>query len=226
MRYLQAVHETGSRVTHDVKNLLQSLDALCHAATESGQAESESREFAGLVRRQLPQIAQRLRLTLDKLSGQDDRVVALLSCDEWWQGAQDRYQGMQIGFARASSAPAPKIPAAAFDNVLDNLLANAAQKRAATPDLLITVTLESAEDGCRLIVSDNGEPLDDALADSLFRGPVTSRNGLGVGLYHAARMAEQQGYRLILASNQPGDVEFALSPCRIGDQGTRGSTSG
>lgn len=223
MRYLQAVHETGSRVTHDVKNLLQSLDALCHAASESGQAESESREFAGLVRRQLPQIAQRLRLTLDKLSGQDDRAVTMVSSDEWWQSAQERYQGMQIGFARAASGPVPGIPAAVFDNVLDNLLANAVQKRAATSDLLVTVTLESAPEGCRLIVGDNGAPLDSALAESLFRGPVASRNGLGVGLYHAARMAEQQGYRLALASNQPGDVEFELAP---DGQGTSGSPSG
>ena len=30
--YVQAVHETGARVTHDVKNLLQSLNVLCAAA--------------------------------------------------------------------------------------------------------------------------------------------------------------------------------------------------
>ena len=30
--YLEAVHETGARVTHDVKNLLQSLNALCSVA--------------------------------------------------------------------------------------------------------------------------------------------------------------------------------------------------
>ena len=211
MRYLQAVHETGSRVTHDVKNLLQSLDALCHAASETGQEKSDSREFADLVRRQLPQIAQRLRLTLDKLSGQGERAAPLVDPDEWWRSVQERYHGQQIGFARAASASTPAIPAAVFDNVLDNLLANALQKRAAVPDLLVTVTLESTEHGTRLVVSDNGMPLDAALADSLFGGPVASRNGLGVGLYHAARMAEQHGHRLALTSNVPGNVEFELA---------------
>ena len=32
--YLQAVHETGARMTHDIKNLLQSLNVLCSVAAE------------------------------------------------------------------------------------------------------------------------------------------------------------------------------------------------
>jgi signal transduction histidine kinase len=34
--YLQAVHETGARMTHDIKNLLQSLNVLCAAAARDG----------------------------------------------------------------------------------------------------------------------------------------------------------------------------------------------
>ena len=34
LSYLQAIHETGARLTHDVKNLLQSLNALCSAGVE------------------------------------------------------------------------------------------------------------------------------------------------------------------------------------------------
>lgn len=63
--YTQAIHETGSRLTHDVKNLLQSLRALC-AATESSTPE-QSGELQALMQRQLPQITRRLNSTLDKL---------------------------------------------------------------------------------------------------------------------------------------------------------------
>ncbi len=63
--YTQAIHETGSRLTHDVKNLLQSLRALC-AATESSAPE-QSGELQALMQRQLPQITRRLNSTLDKL---------------------------------------------------------------------------------------------------------------------------------------------------------------
>jgi hypothetical protein len=43
------------------------------------------------------------------------------------------------------------------------------------------------------------------------RAPVSSRGGLGIGLYQAARQAEAAGYRLSLESNRDGDVCFALS---------------
>jgi hypothetical protein len=63
--YTQAIYETGARLTHDVKNLLQSLRSLCGAA-ESSSAD-EAGALQGLVKRQLPQIAQRLTVTLEKL---------------------------------------------------------------------------------------------------------------------------------------------------------------
>src|SRR5207253_4369464 len=60
--YVQAVHETGARMTHDMKNLLQSLNVLCSSAEQTGHS---AEEFAGLVRRQLPAIAQRLQQALE-----------------------------------------------------------------------------------------------------------------------------------------------------------------
>src|SRR5918999_3050373 len=51
--YVQAVHETGARLTHDIKNLLQSLSVLTSvAAREEGGSDA-------LVRRQLPLIERR-----------------------------------------------------------------------------------------------------------------------------------------------------------------------
>jgi len=63
MGYLQAVYETGSRVTHDIKNLLQSIQELCYAASQPG----EPAQLASLLGRQLPLIAERLRSALEKL---------------------------------------------------------------------------------------------------------------------------------------------------------------
>jgi hypothetical protein len=36
------------------------------------------------------------------------------------------------------------------------------------------------------------------------------RSGFGIGLYQAARQAEQQGFELVLAANVPGEVSFQL----------------
>jgi hypothetical protein len=40
LSYMRAIHETGARLTHDVKNLLQSLNALCSAGIEPGAEAS------------------------------------------------------------------------------------------------------------------------------------------------------------------------------------------
>jgi hypothetical protein len=50
-----------------------------------------------------------------------------------------------------------------------------------------------------------------AIATQLFETPVSSRTGLGVGLYHAAKQAADLGYGLALAANEPGIVCFALA---------------
>lgn len=65
LSYIEAIHETGARLTHDVKNLLQSLETLCVAANEAGNAPSP--RFGEMLRRQLPEISARLRQTLNKL---------------------------------------------------------------------------------------------------------------------------------------------------------------
>jgi sensor histidine kinase regulating citrate/malate metabolism len=61
-------------------------------------------------------------------------------------------------------------------------------------------------------VSDTGEPMPKNIATQLFNAPVPSKSGYGVGLYHAAQYAAQQGYSLSVARNEPGDVCFSLKP--------------
>jgi len=85
--YMQAVHETGARVTHDVKNLLQSLNVLCSVALDEGR---ESASALALVRRQLPAIAQRLSATLDKLQHPAAEINEPMPAAAWWRSAPAR----------------------------------------------------------------------------------------------------------------------------------------
>ena len=91
----------------------------------------------------------------------------------------------------------------------DNLLQNALLKRQKETGLAIRVTL--APDASRLTVSDTGSPVVNAIAAELFSAPVPSEDGLGIGLYHAARQAEGYGFSLALASNVQGAVCFELA---------------
>ncbi|MBL8532232.1 MAG: HAMP domain-containing histidine kinase [Betaproteobacteria bacterium] len=209
--YLQAIYETGSRVTHDVKNLLQSLRSLCAAAESGPDAESEA--LRRLIQRQLPQIAQRLQTTLDKLDTRRTVPIEMQSAAEWWRALTQRYAHEQIEFHYPVGALSATLPPELFDSVADNLVQNALEKRRRGEAARIQVVLEPIGDRrCRLQVNDDGQPMGTVLAARLFREPVVSETGLGVGLYQAARQAADQGYRLRLAHNRAGNVAFTLEP--------------
>ncbi len=202
--YLQAVHETGARLTHDVKNLLQSLNVLCSVAGQDDLPQSRA-----LIRRQLPAIAQRLSATLDKLQspgGEESQTVPLR---EWWESLARQYQGQNVEFTAAGLEPELRVPKALFDSVADNLLQNAIRKRAARPEIRIRVSILCGK-GAELRVHDSGGAVPAEIAGQLLRAPVHSGAGLGIGLFQAARQAEASGYRLELESNRDGEVCFAL----------------
>ncbi len=200
--YLQAVHETGARLTHDVKNLLQSLNVLCSVA-----AQEDSPQLQALMRRQLPAIAQRLSATLDKLQRPVNEDAQQVPLREWREGLRRRYQAQQIEFEGEGGDAA--VPKALFDSVAENLLQNALAKRAAEPGIRVRVTTQG---GARpsLRVEDGGSAVPQEVARRLLREPVASAQGLGIGLYQAARQAEGNGYALALEANRAGEVRFAL----------------
>ena len=200
--YMQAVHETGARVTHDVKNLLQSLNVLCSVA---GAERGESPEALALMRRQLPAITQRLAATLDKLQRPAAENEAQVAAAEWWEALKRQYQDRGVEFG-AGALDAAQVPRSLFDSVADNLLQNALAKRAAQPGVRVSVWLELDT----LRVCDTGHAVPPDMAPTLLRTPVQSDGGLGIGLYQAARQAQAAGYALRLESNRNGEVCFAL----------------
>jgi signal transduction histidine kinase len=216
LSYLEAVHETGARLTHDVKNLLQSLQTLVFAAEHA--AGDRPDEFRALVQRQLPVIATRLEATLEKL-----RMPATESEDPlqavglWWREAQRRQTHRTwVRFDALLSETAFAIPARMAHSVLENLVSNAETKRQIEPALNLHVGIEILDDHWRLSVADNGKPLPADVAERLFQGPIKSDAGLGIGLFQAARLAAEQDCRLTLADNQSGRVVFVLEgACRV-----------
>ncbi|HEX7053033.1 MAG TPA: hypothetical protein VF211_03750 [Burkholderiales bacterium] len=206
--YLQAVHETGARTTHDIKNLLQSLNVLCSVAL--GEGARDSAQINALVRRQLPLISERLAQTLERLqrpaAGGGESYVPAAA---WWDALARQYQGEGVELEPLAVAPGTELPRSLFDSVADNLIRNALAKRVLEPELRVRASLTD-RDGLALRVADSGSAVPRQTADALMRSPVASRAGLGIGLYQAARQAEAQGYRLALEKNEDGDVVFAL----------------
>jgi sensor histidine kinase regulating citrate/malate metabolism len=48
------------------------------------------------------------------------------------------------------------------------------------------------------------------VVERLFKSHISSKNGLGVGLFHAAQQASNAGYQLSLVDNRNGEVRFRL----------------
>lgn len=213
--YLQAVHETGARMTHDVKNLLQSLNVLCTAA----EREPDTAVLSALMRKQLPQIARRLQQTVDKLKKPETDTGRFISAGAWWDGFQRSYQNRGIEFESGPIEEITLLPKELFDSAGDNFLQNALRKQKLDQAVRIRVRFE-----CRqtidLTVTDTGIPVAPEAMHGLLRGPVPSDSGYGIGLYQTARLAEISGYAITLSSNEPGAVAFTLRGDLRGHQGT------
>lgn len=207
--YTQAIYETGARLTHDVKNLLQSLRSLCTAAESCSPDQAQA--LRALMQRQLPQITQRLNVTLDKLRSPQRAGSTEVEAAAWWSALTQRYTGRAVEFEVDGPAHDLRVPQELFDSVADNLIENALAKTGEGKGVRVRVTFSPARGGT-LAVCDDGAPVPAQLAGQILRAPVPSQSGLGVGLYQSARAAAEHGYRLALAANEPGRVCFVLTP--------------
>lgn len=208
---LQAIYETGSRLTHDLKNMLQSLLAI------TSVAQHDADKAQPILQRQLPMLAQRIELILGKLkSPQAETDAASLPLATWWEGLRLRHQHANLEWLVEEGRTAPAleaqmekgIPAALFDCVADNLIDNACNKRLREPGIRISVTLCATP--FSLGVEDSGSAIPGGIARQLLNTIVPSEDGLGVGMYQSARWAAQSGFRLTLGENKAGKVRFEL----------------
>lgn len=206
--YMQSLYETGSRLTHDIKNILQSLGTLSSAAEQSQHATDDAR-LVELIKKQLPRLNQRLASTLTKLELPSLEKKNQAKVSTWWKNFKQLNAHYQVQFEAPSILPKADIDADVLDSVVDNLLQNALEKAKLDATISIKVTLMPSNHFC-LEVTDTGAAIPVEIADRLFKSHVTSKNGLGVGLYHAAQQAQHAGYSLSLTDNHNGEVRFRL----------------
>lgn len=205
--YMQAVYETGSRLTHDIKNLVQSMSGLCSAAEQA--TEENNDQLVALIRRQLPLLNQRMARTLEKLEAPRVEKNRRLKLTTWWKSLKQNHAQNDIQFI-ATEMPNVDIDPDLLDSVTDNLLQNAMEKRKIQREISIEVTIGNGTDFL-IEVGDTGEAIPAETAKQLFKKQINSQNGLGIGLYHAGKQAKKSGYTLRLVENTHGDVRFRLS---------------
>jgi len=206
--HLQAIHETGAKLTHDIKNLLQSLHAIT-SVIESSSANKFG-ETQRLLQGQMPHLTQRLKRTLDKLQKPAEFSYSHVPVSLWWSNLTARYRKSQIEFSSQIETDSILIPEDLFDNVSENILQNALNKRKREPTLKISVLLIINKRGLQLSVCDDGSAISEEIAQQLFSEPVPSRDGFGIGLYQAVKQLAHTGYQLNLCENVEREVCFEL----------------
>jgi signal transduction histidine kinase len=207
--YMQALYETGSRLTHDIKNILQSVGTLVSAAEQTQDKDDEA--LLQLIRKQLPVLNQRIAATLDKLKAPSEDKKRLEKMSAWWKSLQSRHNRDDIEFI-SDKLPTQDINAEVLDSVIENLLNNAIEKSKHQRDTTISIKMHSdAENRFYIDVTDTGKAMDAQIANDLFKKHIASPNGLGVGLFHAAQDCKQAGYELSLANNVHGAVRFRVN---------------
>jgi signal transduction histidine kinase len=206
--YMQSLYETGSRLTHDIKNILQSLGTLSSVAEQSNHPEDDAR-LVDLIKKQLPRLNQRLSSTLNKLEEPSIEKKNQAKISHWWKNFKQLNAHHQVKFEAPSHLPKTDIDPDVLDSVVDNLIQNALEKARLEAGISINVCLMPSNHFC-IEVTDTGSAIPSEVAEKLFKSHVSSKSGLGVGLYHAAQQAENAGYLLSLTDSTDGEVRFRL----------------
>jgi len=209
--HMQAIYETGSKLTHDVKNILQSTNTMTQIINDN---DAQMQEKIDVLKKQMPILTQRLNTTLKKLRDPANTDSAIQTSSgsllHWWNQLQMRYTGRHIKFSTEVENDM-EIPVDILTTVMENLLDNARSKRIREPDLKIFVTLSTKEKHLHLSVMDTGSAIDDEIAQQLFKEVVSSQDGFGIGLYQSYELAKNHGFTLTVADNTSGNVTFTLT---------------
>ncbi len=215
--HLQAIYETGSKLTHDVKNILQATQTM----TQIVQAESADRDAGfAILRKQLPLLSTRLQATLKKLQAPDtarQTEPARQPVVDWWQALQQRYpaaRGAALQFVSGQTLATCAhltLPPDLFDTVAENLIENARNKQQRETGIDISVTLEIENDQPVLTVCDSGSALPEDKRARLFTEPLPSDDGYGIALYQCRQLARRHRFDLSLRHNETGRVCFQLA---------------
>ena len=202
--HFATIHHTGARLTHDIKNILQSIKT----SIDILNTDNDNTQSQKLLQANLTQIGSRLESTLDKLRAPKlNTRINLVDCRKWIKQVGKQHHANQRLNFHGDIEKNITLPVDLFDSVADNLINNALKKPDTT---LIDVRLLSTKDIVVLSVCDNGAEIEPEIESSLFMQPVSSGSGMGIGLYQSAIMAHAFNYKLELSQNEPGRVCFNL----------------
>jgi hypothetical protein len=202
--HFATIHHTGARLTHDIKNILQSIKTSLNII----DMDQDNQHSQKLLQANLNQISTRLEATLNKLKAPElNTQINLVNCSGWIDAIGKQHHANKRLHFHGDIENDISLPIDLFDSVVDNLINNALKKTSAQK---IEVRLLANDRIILLSVCDDGEEIAAEIEDNLFVHPVSSGSGMGIGLYQSAIMAHAFNFELELSQNEPGRVCFNL----------------
>ena len=203
--HFETIHHTGARLTHDMKNILQSIKASLDIVNLHPKYDQPQPQK--LLQQNLNQISSRLESTLAKLKSPElTTTIKYQTVTEWITSFKQEHALPKIIYQIEISKD-HAIPPDLFDSVVNNLLSNALNKEDVTE---VVVDLISNGEMVIVTICDNGGNIQPELEIQLFNKPVSSGQGMGIGLYQSAFMARAFNFELELVNNRNGKVCFSL----------------
>lgn len=203
--HFETIHHTGARLTHDIKNILQSIKTSINIV-QLKPDEEQPLPFK-LLQQNLNQISTRLESTLTKLKSPElSTSIPYLSIQSWMKNFSAVNNHAKVHY-HSDIQQNHQIPSDLFDSVINNLLVNAINKPETSE---IMIDLISNQQMIVINVCDNGNKVNSDVENQLFNKPVSSGQGMGIGLYQSVFMARTFNYELELVNNQQGKVCFSL----------------
>jgi BMFP domain-containing protein YqiC len=202
--HFATIHHTGARLTHDIKNILQSIKT----SLDILDMDEDSTQSQVLLQSNLNQIGSRLESTLNKLRAPKlNTQVNLVDCHQWIERIGKQHNANKRIHFHANIENNITLPVDLFDSVAENLINNALKKSASTQ---VELRLLSDNEIILLSICDDGDAIESEIENSLFAQPVSSGSGMGIGLYQSAIMAHAFQYELELSQNERGRICFNL----------------
>ena len=231
---LSALGLLAAEIAHEIRNPLTVVQMLFHALVESIALDDNSMRDAKLIAEKMRQMNRILDQVLSFARSSEpskEPIHAQLLFDDVFLLTRHKLQqqGVEMRSTAADDLPLFRVDREQVEQVLLNLILNAAQAMPEGGSLRLSAAVEEfeGEPHMALSVRDNGEGMSPAQIDNLFAPFLTTKEtGTGIGLAIVKKIMENHQGKVQVESKLGQGTKFKLlfpiadphAPAPLGEQ--------